>query len=335
MIAVSGRLPELAQAELEALGASPNALGEGWFEVSNTPELGDTGSIVRLAEQAEPPFQGTVGISFWGMEPSSRVVRALKGMGARRVVLPQSGGQLTIGQILGNKLAKAGNAELLQRSGDPAWYQATWWPDYAGFVRRDREAPHADPVRGMLPPQLARTLVNLATHGNRGLVVVDPFCGEGRVLMEAHVLGYQVAGSDIDSSAVAATRENLEWLGLAGPSVEVCDAIQSPRFADEGYVVATEPFLGRPQKGKPASGDTWLKEVLEVHQGFVNVWCGAAAPPQRLVSVVPRLVLQHGELALLDHLEIPAGWGASRVATYARSAAIVQRDIVVLEQRPG
>lgn len=334
MIAVSGRLPDLARAELEALGAEPVQLAEGWFTVTATEHLHDSGSLVRLAEVATPPFQGTVGVSFWGMEPSSRVVRTMKGMGARRVVLPQAGRQLTIGQVLGNKLGKGGNAELLQRAGDPAWYQATWWPDYAGFVRRDREAPHADPIRGMLPPQLARSLVNLATHGDRALTVVDPFCGEGRVLMEAHELGYRVTGADIDAKAVQATRENLAWLGLDRAPISQRDAAEGAHN-EAPYVVATEPFLGKPQKGRPASGDAWLEDVLPVHQKFLTTWCGAARPPERMVVVVPRLLTQQSEVALLEKLQVPRGWKASTVTTYARPNAIVQRDIVVLEQLPG
>lgn len=333
MIAISGRLPDLAKAELKALGAHLQELGEGWFEVPEGANLEDAGSLVRIAQVAIPPFQGTIGISFWGMEPSTRVVRTLKGMGARRVVLPQAGRQLTIGQVLGNKLGKSGNAELLQRSGDPAWYQASWWPDYAGFVKRDREAPHADPIRGMLPPQLARSLVNLATHGDRTLTVVDPFCGEGRVLMEAHVLGYQITGGDIDPKAVTATKENLAWLGCQanpwqGDAAQV-SAVPAP------YVVATEPFLGKPQKGKPTSADAWLEDVLPVHQKFLNAWCGAQTPPKRLVVIVPRLLTQTGEVPLMERIQVPAGWNATCIATYARSNAIVQRDIVVVEQLPG
>lgn len=48
--------------------------------------------------------------------------------------------------------------------------------DIDAFRHRDRDLPIADPVRGMLPTKLARTMVNLAQVGP-GAKVFDPFCG--------------------------------------------------------------------------------------------------------------------------------------------------------------
>jgi tRNA G10 N-methylase Trm11 len=64
----------------------------------------------------------------------------------------------------------------------------------------------------MLPPKIARMLVNVALPHDQNAVLFDPFCGSGTILAEALVLGHQVIGSDISSKAVQDTTDNLEWL---------------------------------------------------------------------------------------------------------------------------
>jgi tRNA G10 N-methylase Trm11 len=82
--------------------------------------------------------------------------------------------------------------------------------DYEGFAKRDYDRPRVNKRRGMIPPKLARIMVNLAQVPDGG-TVWDPFCGSGTILMEALVLGYRVIGSDVDLLAVEETTENLHW----------------------------------------------------------------------------------------------------------------------------
>ena len=86
---------------------------------------------------------------------------------------------------------------------------------------RDYGKSKGDKFSGMLPPKLARMMVNLtsgecSTYNLQlttdNLVVVDPFCGSGNVLMEAMMLGCDVIGSDISPKAVADTKANIAWL---------------------------------------------------------------------------------------------------------------------------
>ena len=116
----------------------------------------------------------------------------------------------------------------------------------------DYGKPRSDARSGMLPPKLARAMVNIALGqanskiqetprlrsgqaitkqipnlniqnskvSNLGfsasnlppLAVVDPFCGSGNILIEALVLGLDVIGSDISEKAVEDTKANLDWL---------------------------------------------------------------------------------------------------------------------------
>lgn len=99
--------------------------------------------------------------------------------------------------------------------------------------KRDYGKPASDKYSGMMPPKLARMMVNIAlasseTGDRRPKVasfkisrtttyelrstVIDPFCGSGNILLEAMMLGCDVIGSDISEKAVNDTKTNLGWL---------------------------------------------------------------------------------------------------------------------------
>lgn len=129
------------------------------------------------------------------------------------------------------------------------------------FTYRDRFLPEAHGHRGMLPPKLARIMVNLALETNQKITIYDPFCGTGRVLMEALLLRQDILGSDIDEKAVSATQKNLNWLTYKFrlPTIEdlenkifvspVSNAMDSLEPASVNAIVA-EPYLGPPQISK-------------------------------------------------------------------------------------
>ncbi|MDO8617797.1 MAG: hypothetical protein Q7N87_02845 [Candidatus Uhrbacteria bacterium] len=81
---------------------------------------------------------------------------------------------------------------------------------------RDYGRPFRDLKTGMLPPKLARMMVNLGVESrikNQELSILDPFCGGGTVLMEAALMGYQsLVGSDMDARQVEGCNKNLDWL---------------------------------------------------------------------------------------------------------------------------
>jgi tRNA G10 N-methylase Trm11 len=89
--------------------------------------------------------------------------------------------------------------------------------DIDDWTNRDRNKPYADRKKGMLPPKVARMMVNIAfglwqQKNTTKPLLYDPFCGTGTVLLEAGMRGLDVYGSDIDQKAVFGSRDNLEWL---------------------------------------------------------------------------------------------------------------------------
>lgn len=129
--------------------------------------------------------------------------------------------------------------------------------DYREFARHDYSRPTADAVAGMLPPKLARMMVNLSGVDEH-VMLADVCVGSGTVLQEAALLGVKkLFGSDIDPRAVANTKTNLAWLAntynlrfsLATETMPVA-GLQSSSLKDVTHVVS-EIDLGPPLRKRP------------------------------------------------------------------------------------
>lgn len=162
--------------------------------------------------------------------------KKLKGRFSLRYVEPKEGLLLSSIQTLKNNLAGKGIefgifeeeiGVLIALNNPEAWN------------KRDYDKPAFDKYSGMVPPKLARAMVNLALgqngitnnelrimdnnivsnhdslfmiHNSERPLVVDPFCGSGNILMEAIELGCDVIGSDNSPKAVRDSEQNCEWL---------------------------------------------------------------------------------------------------------------------------
>lgn len=77
------------------------------------------------------------------------------------------------------------------------------WPPFM-FGVNDRRARVNKTQK---PEWLARKL--LTVHSNKGNLVVDPFCGSGTYLAEAHQMGRKIAGCDTREDQVESTRDRI------------------------------------------------------------------------------------------------------------------------------
>lgn len=124
---------------------------------------------------------------------------------------------------------------------------------------RDYGRPGRDAKRGMLPPKLAKMMINLAVKSvePHSVSLYDPFCGSGTVLTEAALLGVtRVFGSDILKQAVDDSKQSLEWarkqFELENTIFDVFkhDATEPLQHVKPESIdaVVAETFLGRPLK---------------------------------------------------------------------------------------
>ncbi len=225
------------------------------------------------------------------------------------------------------------------------------------WSERDFGRPVRDSLNGMLPPKLARMLVNLGQLPDQG-TLLDPFCGSGTILMEA-ALAYpsvHILGSDLEEKQIKDTEKNVKWLEkshiLSKKDTNriqafVCDVrhIGTELQKKSVDVVVTEGWLGPPLKGSET------KQVLQKNaQQITELWrtaLDALAPicksGARLVIVLPSFKTRSGhadiDLAQLfskstyRQINPLADAGTlNKNLIYSRPNQHVLRRIVVLEK---
>jgi tRNA G10 N-methylase Trm11 len=210
--------------------------------------------------------------------------------------------------------------------------------DIDSWTFRDRSKPYADRKKGMLPPKLARMMVNLClgSSWSSDSILLDPFCGSGTVLLEAMVRGITGIGSDIDAEAVIGAQKNVNWLaqeyelGVA-PEILKSDAANVKPGKTITHLV-TEPFLGKP---KPEAGQlpNMYKGLEKQYLGAFKHWRTFLAENASLVVVFPLVELPGKNpkifslAALIDKLSALGYTTHSEPSVYSRPLAIVQRQI--------
>jgi tRNA G10 N-methylase Trm11 len=219
--------------------------------------------------------------------------------------------------------------------------------DIDEWTLRDRSKPYSDRKKGMLPPKLARIMLNLAVgerilqNDNSDIRVYDAFCGSGTVLLEAALDGFSVVGTDLDVKAVLGTGENLDWLGetysltISSKLVtgEVSN-IKADQIGGQVDYLVTEPFLGKPTPK--------IRDLTGIFRGLEKMYLGAFKNWTRLlkkgstvVVVLPR-VAQGGKVfdlhAFLDKIKaFGYTMSSEKSYLYSRPGAIVEREIVKLK----
>jgi tRNA (guanine10-N2)-dimethyltransferase len=117
---------------------------------------------------------------------------------------------------------------------------------YLGRVltRIDRRAYlYRDPLRrpffhpGVMLPRFARAMVNLSLV-QKDELLIDPFCGTGGILLEAHLIGADICGGDADPVMVAGARQNIHHADLLigdATSMPFCDLSADAVVTDLPY----------------------------------------------------------------------------------------------------
>ena len=222
------------------------------------------------------------------------------------------------------------------------------------WQHRDRAKPYSDRRKGMLPPKIARMMVNISLgqylikypqSQAADLVLYDPFCGTAATLAEALSLGCQVYGSDLDPQAVEGAKRNLTWFcqqyALTPQDFEhqlfVRDIGQLSQ-ADLPAVdlLVTEPFLGK-QTPQDSQLDNIFKGLNKLYLGAFKRFSQVLKPGAVLVVIFPKVEGQYKTYdlrALIDKLALNGYNLVVPPLVYARKRARVQREIYCLEFNP-
>lgn len=190
--------------------------------------------------------------------------------------------------------------------------------EFESFSFRDYGRPARDKRSGIIPPKLARMMINLSQISSDG-VLLDPFCGSGTILQEAIILGYKnIIGGDISQNAIEDTKKNNDWLfhnfknldksryniKIYQSDIRVLSQIIKSDSIDS---VVTEPYLGPPLFKKPEEkiAEGIFSEVGKLYTDAFEVFHKILKPAGKVVFLFPAFEI-YGRMyfvQILDKIE--------------------------------
>ena len=116
-------------------------------------------------------------------------------------------------------------------------YNGIW---YFGILKKHnidwqkhKQKPHS--FSSSLGMQVAKTLVSIASKGNKATTLLDTCCGVGTIMLEASISGFNIEGCDINWKACKHTRQNLAHYGYTA-EVHCSDIIKLNRKYDTSII---------------------------------------------------------------------------------------------------
>jgi len=314
------------------------------FESANKEEainlVSPLGSSLKLAEELETSDLSPKNLAslisqkdfsvtdIQNLSASYDLCEEIKGiLGKVRFIVPKNEFGLSPVINLKNKVD-----ELFIDRDEKKIYKTVWVHDFEHWIKKDREMPFVNARAGMLPPKIARSMVNLVPGESQGKLLVDPFCGSGRILVEASELGYKVAGLDTSASQVSGTLENLKHLGIDA-DVIIYDATHLSKKFTEIDCIVTEPFLGKPNL-RPDQVDYAVKGLEKLYVGCLKDWHKTLKKGGFIVMVFPILTGARKEYhtsRIIDSVKI-LGYNLLARVIYSRPEAGIKREIVTLQK---
>jgi tRNA G10 N-methylase Trm11 len=140
--------------------------------------------------------------------------------------------------------------------------------EFGDYEFRDYGRPKRDTLSGMIPPKLAKMMINLSGV-EKDSIILDPFCGSGTILTEAATMGYKnLIGADLSERAVEDSKKNFEWTSksykLSAISYNFFQSdvrgLSKKIGEDKVNAIITEPYLGPPLKGNES--EERIKKIL-------------------------------------------------------------------------
>lgn len=268
--------------------------------------------------------------------------KGIKGMGRSCRVVTSKNNQLSAADILKNKILGKDGVEFVVARDDKRILVGVTRDvqDIDAWAFRDMKRPGRNAKRGMLPPKLARIMLNLA-HIREDEVVLDAFCGSGTVLMEAGLLGIRkMIASDISSQAVADTKDTIKWIKNqynldfeVDYFVSKAENLPAVIAGDGVDVVVSEVFLGKPKTGRENMEDIMAEkyELEHLYEKSLAVLGKILSDGGRIVLAMPVVYMSGREISL-DFEKTLVNLKLEYKIRYHREGQFVGRDVVFLKK---
>jgi len=358
---------------IKSIGSSIKSVGEEFFtyEGDLTEEeakniFNRSGGLIRLCEIIDDTesFLANIdrsvdfGVSFWGYDYDKSFINNIKNSvkqngHSARFILPDEENVLNAAQIIKNKIIEKGFelCVIKDNNDNPVVAKTVSIQNIDEFSKRDYERPYVDKIMGVLPPKLARIMINIANI-KPGATIWDPFCGSGTVLSEGLILGYNVIGTDKDENAVFFSQKNIEWLeqnyniskqkyavkqlDVMTPDNRVIKELKNTILD----AVICEPFMGPPQKRMldMKKAQKLSEMVLNQYKSLVYILRSVNFRKGRVVIVVPAYKTYNGWVSPRLTEAIPKNWEhidkyLAKDLQWKRSNSIIMRKLFVFDMK--
>jgi tRNA G10 N-methylase Trm11 len=187
------------------------------------------------------------------------------------------------------------------------------WEEYS---QRDFGRPERSIEKGMIPPKLARIMINLGKESLKSCFL-DPFCGSGTFIQEAFLMDFKsIIGTDKDEQSIIKTKKNLAWISKReNKSINHISLFRadvrklSKKIRNQSIsLIATEPYLG-PLTIKEKGSFYLIKELSSLYEFAFKEFKALVKPQKKVVIIFPVLNTEKKQyfLPILDSLK-NMGW---------------------------
>lgn len=386
-IAILGRQPELGVAELERIYGSDKTrwfsqqsatVSTNSFDFNRLGGAQKAGRVIMTLQGgawqtlstkiiqeyykkwSDVDHKITLGISVYGLPGSVRDIqqtgitlkKRLRSANVSLRLIPNANPAHNTAVSHHNKLGLSPNkVELLivrAESGKIIIAESIGAQNITAIAARDQARPKTDAFVGMLPPKLARMMVNMTVGNQQSMRILDPFCGTGVVLQESLLLGHDAIGTDLSDKMVDYSQTNLQWLTDKHPEINSSYSVaqgdaMTHRWTDSISAVAAETYLGQPFSAPPTSAK--LTEVRgncnHIISQFLRNLHGQIEAGTPLCLAVPAWRDDQGHmthLPLISQLEslgyglLPLEQVRHEQLIYYRENQVVARQLLLLEK---
>ena len=227
--------------------------------------------------------------------------------------------------------------------------------DFEDYAERDMNRPGRDDKSGMLPPKVAKMMINLLGDDKKR-ILLDPFCGSGTILHEAILLGYKkLYGTDNSPQAITDSQKNIAWFrkqythNFEVKFIQV-NAKELTRYLKKSEVdcIVSEPFMGpAPEIIRQNDLDyfyTLSQNLAELYAKAFQEFSKILLPGAKIIFVCPVFNVRDKKIEALDikrlektgfkNIRLPLKYQATKNGQilYQRPGQKVARQITIWEK---
>ena len=249
---------------------------------------------------------GKVNVNYKDLAIGVKNILRNKAISSRWVKAQGKEKSLSSASVYHNKLLDKNGVELLLISADKKVILAKTIAvqSFIDYSKRDYGRPKRDSLSGMIPPKLAKMMLNLSGIKSEDKLL-DPFCGSGTIVNEALFLGLKnIYGFDISKKAVEDTNNNLKWLekefsrDISKVELKELDVRKVSKELSLSSIdaVCTEPYLG-PQRGK-IEAQAVKNELDKLYSEALKELHNVLKPKAKVVMIWPMFFPEKNPLYL-------------------------------------